>query len=335
MKKWFLLCLPLLGFAGMSVGEKIDEVRQIVHNLELSAPEASEKPNQLALSFDVLYWHPKTDLTELGAVISSSLRPEGPTNAVGFDWDFGFKVGGGYQFTQQGCTLTIEYTRVSFSTEVLWQLQSSTKIIQPNFGRMFQNIEEIKASYNIGYQTATALLERELFVKGNLLFAYAYGVKASWINHLPKMISMKSNVDQHVDLTEKTVGLGPDTVLSTRWAFSKGWSIYGDMGMALLYTRYRGRMRTEGDNYTADSVEGKHYVVPNFALGLGLRYDRDLVESNNHLTASLGYESQYYVNQSYLMQSRDVWRDGVVPQGAWYARNLSVYGLVLRGNCQF
>jgi hypothetical protein len=300
------------------------------------------------LSFDLLYWHPKTDLTEIGGteLISGSNRENGShTPAVDFDWEFGFKAGIGYHFDEREWDIFAEYTRVDFNTSFSFN-SGAIRRIYSNFGEADSLIDFVKGSHRIDYQTATVELGRQFVAGQYSRFKPAFGAKATWINQIPHIINHETgstpSISQHVYLSEKTQGIGPLAMMYSNWCLCNGWSLYADGGFSLLFTRYRGRMSVEGrvNGVTADpsfrqsNKEDKHYVTPNAMLGLGLSYERFFSAEKQHVVVSIGYESQYYFNQSYLMQNRNV-EVTDVEKGAWLARNLAVYGATLSASLEF
>jgi len=115
----------------------------------------------------------------------------------------------------------------------------------------------------------------------------------------------------------------------------KGFGVFMDGGFALLFTRYRGFMKISG-GYTSifdpdpdlrqSNRETKHYVCMNPFVTLGINYQKYFEEEERYLMCSLGYESQFYLNQSFLMSSNRQ-ESPYTYHGAFYGRDLSVFGV--------
>jgi hypothetical protein len=335
LKKPLLLCLIFVSAFCMekSLEERIAILTEKIERLELS------DPNDYLVFFDVLYWHPKTDLTEVGGDelrVSSRIESDGShTPYADFNWSFGFRTGMGYVFPERGWDVVLKYTRLTFNDNFSDNPGSLRRVIS-NFGKAQSSdpVAFVKGSHRIDYQAVNAELGKKFVIDANFLFHPVFGVQAIWINQLPHIINQAEggntlNIAQHTAISEKSVGVGPLTKIYSSWCFCGGWSIYGDGGFSLLFTRYRGHMDIEGEAGDPDlywsNKETKHYVVPNLSLSIGIGYER-MLQSQNQISLSLGYESQMYFNQSYLMQTRRV-QEPEQPQGAWFSRNLSLYGV--------
>jgi hypothetical protein len=362
MNKLFTLCaLAGLAFAGQTDMQKLEER---VANLELTTPMDTngarlasghrETCNDFMLTFDLVYWHPKTDFTDNGSTVNNSTNPNNGsrTSYMDFNWEFGFKAGMGYHFDEDDWHLMAEYTRVDFNDSYN-VTPGGTNELHSNFGEAnsaTEDVQSMKSSHSIDYQTLTLVLGKEFFVSKKISLKPNFGAKVAWINQAPRvnqqLADLDTNIvlgDQHVNLTEKTRSVGPMGFLESSWYLCNGWSFYADGGFALLFTAYRGRMEVEGHldgngayvaSFRESNKENKHYVTPNLFLNMGLAYDVRFEEWGHNLKLSLGYESQYYVSQSYLMQNRSVATVNS-PQGAWFARNLAVYGLTASASYEF
>jgi hypothetical protein len=362
MKKLFTMCaLAGIAFAGQTDMQKLEER---VTNLELTTPMDTEGArlanghrdtcNDFLMKFDLLYWHPKTDFTDNGSTSNTGTNSNNGsrTTYMDFNWQFGFKVGLGYHLDDDDWHLLAEFTRVDFNDSYNTS-PGGTNDIHSNFGAAGDssgNVQSMKYSHSIDYQTLTLTLGKRFFVSKKVSLMPNFGAKATWINQDPRVNQQfvdaegSSTVlgDQHIDITEKTRSVGPMGLLQANWYLCGGWSFYADGGLALLFTSYRGRMAVQGiiANIVFDSTfresnkENKHYVVPNLFVNLGLAYEHHFAEWDHNLKLSLGYESQYYVNQSYLMQNQNIVTVNT-PQGAWFARNLAVYGLTASASYEF
>jgi len=306
-----------------------------------------ESDKHSGIFFDVLYWQPKTDFTELGgtykrdpAIHFDTTDDTGVSvNPVSFNWSFGFRAGFVKRFEDRPWDLTAEYVYFNFSG-VHTINPGARESVAPNFGSITDDtafIDHAKASHSIGFQTAGVYLGRSIRQSRFFQIKPQVGVKAAWINQIPQMLYRISganpNIDQHVDLSEKTTSLGPQILLSARQELHGGWGLYANSGVALLFTRYRGAMSIVNGYPTTgtrqSNKESKHYICMNPFLGIGVEYLRDFSEENKSLACSLGYETQSFINQSYLMETLIQGDTGGL-HGALLGRNLAVYGLTAK-----
>ena len=366
MKKLLALCaLTGCAFAYQGAPSSLEER---VSHLELTTsmetcgarvPDAQkDTTNNFILSFDVIYWQPRTDLTEFGTSWAENepllTRYRNMSSKYHkFDMEFGFKVGLGYHFDTSSWDLNAQYTYITFD---------DTELATANTGIVYQPTPwspltivnaaypSMKSTYAIDYQTVDLVLSKGFFVNKCTSLTPFYGVKASWINHSPTILSAIVNIDEisvsvgdeNTHVTEKTRAIGPTGGFDFNWFFCDGWSIYTKAGSALLFTSYRGTVKTvgfyDGDVYSEREFglkESKQYICANLFLALGLSYQHYFEENGSCLNLHAGYESQYYINQSYKLANPDPNRAQGIATGAQNPRNLGLMGLTAGATFDF
>ena len=211
MKKLLALC-ALTGCAFAYQGAQ-SSLEERVSHLELTTsmetcgarvPDAQkDTTNNFILSFDVIYWQPRTDLTEFGTGWLQTdpllTRYQNMSSKYHkFDMEFGFKVGLGYHFDASSWDLNAQYTYITFDdTEFASAASNRLYLPVPWSGIVIDNAayRSMKSTYAIDYQTVDLVLSKGFFVNKCTSLTPFYGVKAAWINHLPTIISEIAKID--------------------------------------------------------------------------------------------------------------------------------------------
>lgn len=165
-------------------------------------------------------------------------------------------------------------------------------------------------------------LGRGFFVSKNLSLRPSVGLKASWItlrqntkytgggtafsiNNFGTIVNFSglgSGVI-YVQKHEKFFGLGPRAAVDTKWHLGNNISIYGDVAGALLFGYFKNELEESYSLIPANFVDMRasmHRLVPTVDFGLGLVYDKYIMCDSQHFSVSLGYETQYFWDVSYL-----------------------------------
>ena len=100
------------------------------------------------------------------------------------------------------------------------------------------------------------------------------------------------------------------------WFFGRHFSLFGSISGALLWGRFDTNNKEARDLPTGDvsSLVVKdtfHRVVPNAQMALGLSWDANLNDEQNHLGIKLGYEFQYWWRQNQFLNEEQAFFFGL------------------------
>jgi len=320
-------------------------------------PDATkDTQGNFSLTFDVVYWKPRTDLTEFGRGWKQDLdileRHAATTvKTHKFDFEFGFKAGIGYHFDTKGWDLNALYTYCNWDDT---DLAGGAKgvIYAPSpvspLPIEYAGYASVKSTYEIGYQTVELALSKGFFINQYTSITPFYGVKAAWINHLPNTIAqivLLSDLDtvlgdENSHQSEKMRGLGPMGGFDFNWYFCDGWSLYTKTAASLIFASLRSSASTIGaladDNQTLTRREigastSKQYVTTNLFMSLGLSYEHYFEEAGSALSFFAGYETQIYMDQSHAHSNPST----LASNGARNKRSLSIMGLTAGATFDF
>ncbi len=274
---------------------------------------------------DALYWFASEqasavwiDIIDIGDN-TSSFTPQD----IGFDWDFGFRLGTGYNFKHDQWDTKLYWTW--FRTET----HQSKKVV-PEFipigGGVLVTEEmhpeffaadlsgDFAARANIRWSLLYNMFDWELgrnyWVSKSLSLRPFIGIKGGWIHqsiyvHYKDLIVGSAPTDtaakEHVK--NNFWGVGPVGGVNTKWKlrdFGTHYpSLFGDFSAATLWGTW-----ACDDVYNVTTGAKVDVKTKNSMLGalmlrgfLGAGWDVEWNKGKTHFAARLGYETQLWVNQ--------------------------------------
>jgi len=304
------------------------------------------------LTLDVLYWHAKVGGTEFAYSDNdpaATLPIRGRTKDIDFEWDWGFRVGLGYNFAHDGWDAYLHYTYFDTSgsdssraglNSTLVPLQGAAQIVGQvgDVNAVFQFCESAKSQYDLDYNALDLELGRAYFVSGKLSFRPHWGLKTAWIDQEQiTRYTGGTRVGDDLGLGVSTVhikgdcdfwGLGPRAGVESKWHLGYGFSIFGNIAGGLLFGYYdvdhRERWTGNEDN-TIRLHANRHAFSPTVQFQLGLRFDKYVHNNRQHIGVGLGFEAEYWWRQNQMLKIDDA----AVLKYERYSEDLSFHGLTL------
>lgn len=303
-------------------------------------------------TFDVLYWHAKAGGTEFAYSDQdprAQLPIRGRTKDIDFEWDWGIRVGAGYNFEHDGWDLRAQYTwfdtngsdstRAGANSSIVPLRGSSTIVALPtNSNRQFLFCTSAKSQYDFDYSAIDLELGRAYFISGKLSFRPHWGLKTAWFDQeqITRYTGGLANGDD-LGLQGDTVhikddcdfwGLGPRVGVDSKWHLGYGFSIFGNVAGALLFghfdVEHKERYSAASDNRIKLSAN-RHAFSPTAQMQLGLRYDKYMHDNTQHIGVGLGFEAQYWWRQNQMLKIDDA----QVLKYERYSEDVSMHGLTL------
>ena len=303
------------------------------------------------ITLDVLYWHAKVGGTEYAYTDQDpvgSLPIKGRTKDMDFSWDWGLRVGLGYNFDHDGWDTNFQYTWYETSgsdstsaglNSSIIPLRGSSDIVSTsdNSGD-FVFCRSAKSQYELDYSAIDLELGRAYFVSCKLSFRPHWGLKSAWIDQEQIVRYTGKEPDgTNFGLGVNTVqikdtcdfwGLGPRAGVQSKWHLGHGFSIFGNISGALLFGHFdvdhKERWTGNLDNRIRLSAN-RHAFSPTTTFRLGLRYDRYVNDHKQHIGVGLGFEGQYWWRQNQMLKVDD----HEVLKYERYSEDLSMHGVTL------
>lgn len=338
------------------------QVRTQTARQTYGASTASARPLEEAqgirFNFDVFYAHARPNGVEYSYVDNGThpvLPLNGMVNDISFSWDWGFKVGVGYNFEHDGWDANAQYTYFDTSGSASSN-PGSASVVVPLVGwaslpegaggdEFFIYADNATAQSNLEFDVVDLLLGRNYFVSKYLSMKPSFGLKAAWIKFnkeaaftggnqqvaSPELGFNLGDASIYVKDRSNYWGMGPATGVDTNWYLGSGFSIFGNASGSLLFGRYQvwhkeNSTITNRSDKTIDLDANMHAFVPVVDMNLGLAYGTYVANKEQYIELSIGYECTYYWNAT---QCLDVDQTDIVFQARRDPQDVGVQSIVV------
>jgi len=344
-RSFFLPVVFLCCAAGtsLSFAQDIDEQLIGEYNQRLNAlenkwnnvhsvinPSAGPKPG-FYLSGAVLYLQARENGLDYGVVTNPQIFTESVKNhltAPDFDWNFGFRVGAGFNFKRDGWYLGSNWFHLE-TDAVDRQLLRGEKALFPvwtaQFLLPFPNFffaRNSSAHLDIKIDLVDVELGRAFYVSKHLVLKPYGGLIGARIDQDYKIeydeIPSISNVlSDHHKMENDFEGGGLVAGANSRWLLGSGFSIYGDAQGALMYGKFHLSHKefltlTQGAPIDFQLKKEMHLTRALANCALGLRWESPLSNTHFHAAFQIGYEFFLFFGQNQLYRFVDNQRPGAV-----------------------
>lgn len=328
-------------FAGMDresrtsqLEQQMSQVRTETRNNTVGSKTAAGSPQVdgygVDVSLDVLYWRTNVEGTRytMSDDGTNVIPWSGQQKNISPSWDWGFRLGVGYNFDHDDWDGQIQYTyfkntfssttasgandQVTTERAVPWIVSGVTSSPTNYAGTA-------TSKFNLFFNNLDLNLGRHYFVSSDLSLRPFIGVQTSWMwmkqettytgnslsgNITPDDTSLANNA---IGVFEKSDfwGIGPEFGMGSRWILGNGFSVFGLLQGALLYGNFDVLYQCW---YTPDTTRNwvsinadKHQFAPNARGTLGIRYDKYISNDTQHIMISLGYDAQYWWSMNQML----------------------------------
>lgn len=317
-------------FAGMDhesrtsqLEQQMSQVRTQTGNKTYGANTAAGNPQVDGYGFDitldVLYWRSTAENTVYSVTDQSSsvtLPWSGEMQEVNPDFDWGFRVGAGYNFDYDNWDAQAQFT---YFNNTYGSTTNTGNVDVTNITRAPRFIisgtavnpfyaDTASSDYDMWFGNLDLQLGRSYYVSSDLSLRPFVGLQSAWID-----INQKTTYSGGTVLQDNAVyandesdfwGLGPEVGLGSKYHVGNGVSIFGSATGGLLYGRYNVvytswySINTAGITQNLVKINGdQHGFAPNARLNLGLRYDTYMENNTQHFGIGLSYDTQYWFSQ--------------------------------------
>lgn len=295
------------------------------------APQECPAKAHVFFTGDLLYWQAHEEGLPL------AVEAEHPDNLdharviqLHWDWDFGYRVGIGYTMGHGGWDLSLHWLR--FYTDASRSQQASrgafffpSQVHPVNLPTASTFCTQWHSHWQLHLNQIDLSLSRSFEVSRWLTLQPRVGLCSAWIDqkwHID-YDRVEGIAGHSIKDTSKNDywGLGPCVGLNTQWGFGRGWSLYGNGDLAILYGFFaidRQEKVAGLDTGIPLSIDNSYRVSKVVAdLQLGLRYERAFVQDRLHLLIQTGWELPMYFGQNQFpsFTSADSLGDFVANQG--------------------
>jgi hypothetical protein len=233
--------------------------------------------------------------TTVGGIVFSTLDATG--RDANFEWDWGFRLGAGYELPGCPCDLGIFWTHLNSSTG-----QGTAR----NEHRWNLEFNVVDGLYSCGYRLSPCFV---IIPFGGLKYA---NIEQKLRTHFVNTVNGVGTTSK-ASIKEDFWGIGPLVGIDGDWGIGCGFSFYGDISFALLYGKFHVQSnKTEVLTSAINNDDTRSHLQAIQAVidaGLGLRY-RTCVCSLP-VVMQLGLEHHQYFNHNQFCGYGDLYLDGV------------------------
>ncbi|MES2122706.1 MAG: Lpg1974 family pore-forming outer membrane protein [Chlamydiota bacterium] len=301
--------------------------------VNLAARPVIKKGANLFVSGELLYWQAIEDdpLQTIEAIDGSSFAGNPSKRnlpSLDFDWNFGYRVGAGYNIPRDGWTLSAGWTSIRNKAKGFVQ-----RVTSPNPSKSLNllqawgdanhqipdGIESSRAKLNIDLNQIDLQCGREFYLGKYLTIQPYLGARNAWIDQTFSIFVQNATANNNSQLCKfrnNFWGLGLVGGINTDWKFGSGFSLYSMSDLSILMgffsvkeKIYFGVATPTGseipspDQLTngflaSDWDESPKDAVAVLDLVMGLKWSKVFVNNRFGVTAKVGYEYHLYFDQN-------------------------------------
>lgn len=299
----------------------------------------------LFITGDFLYWK----ATENG--LTYALRANSPmddplTGKIQFKdphfrWDYGFRLGFGYNIPHGDWDLYVNWTHFNTGAHdhakpkensglfPVWAFPAGTL----NIGF----VPEAKAFWKLNLSIIDLELGKEFFVGKKLTLHPHLDVRTVWVDqhYTVDYIDRTTPFFDQVKMKNDYWGIGPRLGIDLQWMLRWGFSINGSADAALVYGEFDISQHEEDKESPSNHLrfhEEMHNAIAITDLGIYLSWDYMFSHDQYHIGLQVGWEQTIFFEQNQLFRFLDPFYQGSIVSNQG---NLMLQGITLSGRIDF
>lgn len=269
-------------------------------------------PCQFFVRGDILYWTPRvtgleltfgtTEIVENVVGCTQILTTEEADLDPHFNWDAGYRVGGGYETDD-------------WKAEALWthfhgngKRNNHEGLNITNQGKLKIELDQVDLALSYDYDLGCSLTLQPFFgVRGTRIHQHIDAHLVTEITLFPDSLALETRT---FDDRQKYWGVGPLLGVQADWEIGCGFGLYGAVAASVLYGDYEVHF-DDADIYSTPiskqifNVNKRHVHAFDYNLDLALGLSWHICLCNQYeLGMKLGFEQHQYFNQNRLCVGR-------------------------------
>jgi len=274
----------------------------------------------LSAFVDLLYWK----FYEGGGDYTVKSRVEnacvGRMEKLSFEWEPGYRIGASYGFSDLW-DFTGSFTRMKSDgdDDVHAPAGGELSMVSPYgvYGAVGSFREKLQFSlfnFEIG---------SSYFVSHSFYLRPHFGAQVAWIHQ--KFQASSSGYSAYNRFQNQFNGGGLRAGLDTKWFFDCHWNLVFNAAASALYGKCKVLMRNDSSGYITHIKANINRIVPSLQSLVGLCWETNFSEDNNHISLLLAYENNYWWRQNQLIRYENDLSDA--PYGTRLSEDLGSQGL--------
>jgi hypothetical protein len=159
------------------------------------------------------------------------------------------------------------------------------------------------------------------------------------ITENPGVITNSVATEADVDLSTNFWGIGPRAGFNTLWSFGRGWGLFGNAAISLLYGKIRSNYEMElelanGTELNRGEIKDRSHHVTRAVtdLALGIEWDYQFKDDQFHIGFALGWEHHMFFGLNQFIRFHDNQEQGSMTM---YRGDVATQGFTLTGRFDF
>ncbi len=247
---------------------------------------------------EALFMHATEDGLAYGIKSDTAAFANGRVKNVGYDWDWGFRAGIGYNIPHDGWDVLLNWTWFQ-AHETKHKSTTAPEIVlvtEANPASTVLAAPFAKGKAHLHYNLLDLEMGREFFVSKWLTLRPFMGTRAAWLNRNFKT-AYAGGIDIDGHSHNRFRGIGLRGGLDTQWGLGSGWSFFGDIALSLIYGTHRihSHQDTDPGDVRIQHIHNSWNIVrPMLDLALGLRWDHLFSCDAYRIRFQLGWEQHTF-----------------------------------------
>jgi len=261
---------------------------------------------------DINLWKPYVALEDF-AYTNVFQTPNLPISAqsskIPFNWNWGFRLGAGWQFFHEDWEVFASYTYFKGKGKREISNKCGNAIIPlKGVTLLGQMVSKANSNLHLLWNNIDLVANKRFHFNENLLVFTGLGLKNYWFDLKQKTQyaggAFLNNNILRVDQSSKFYGIGPLLQVRSKWLFINSFYLDGGLGGSLLYGKNRTSFKESLNYSTVNQVkisDDVSYVVPNVDLEVGIGWSKYYDDCSRFVSISLMYENHYFWQQNQMV----------------------------------
>ncbi len=281
---------------------KMNQVRgESVYKCRNGAKFASGRPvttgYNLSAFADVLYWkfsEGGNDYTINNGTFAPTMV--GHVKGLKFEWETGYRIGASYGFSDRW-DFTASYANVKPDGDAREAVLVGELNPMSPYG---VNGSSGTASWKLKYSILNFEMGSSYFSSRSFYLRPHFGLQGAWIHQ--KMVASSTGASIYNRFQNNFSGGGLRTGMDSKWFFHRYWNLVFNASASALYGNVKVTMRDNSTAALARTRADVSRLVPAAHTLLGLCWEMNFAEDNNHISLMMAYETNYWWRQNQLVR---------------------------------
>ncbi len=234
------------------------------------------------------------------AVKNTTVLPNilGRVERLKFEWETGYRIGASYGFSDQW-DFTASYTNMKPEVDDDAKQAPSGGELEPMSPYGVEGASG-KVCAHLKYSVFNFEMGSSYFLSRSFYLRPHYGIQGAWIHQ--KMIATASGHSVYNRFQNNFSGGGLRMGLDSKWFFHRHWNLVFNASTSALYGKCKVSMRDNSTTTTTHVGADISRLVPSVQSLVGLCWEMNFAEDNNHISLMLAYENTYWWRQNQLVR---------------------------------